>query len=279
MEAFAQQFLDFARSVGPESRLRLAPTPSGFLHLGNALNFVFNRLAAGQSACYLRMDDLDADRKRPEYVDDVFQTLDWLGLTWHSEPVFQSSDTRNVLYSNVLEKLREQGLLFACRKSRRDLEPFSGQYPPEFRAQNLSLDAPGVAWRIQTPPGFPLPDFVVRRRDGIPAYQVASLADDLDMGITHIVRGSDLEASTEAQRFLAKSISEDKFLTIKFLHHPLLHAPSGEKLSKSAGSASLRSLREAGLGPETVFQTAGEWLGLSGNTFVELQESLARRRS
>ncbi|MFN0037161.1 MAG: glutamate--tRNA ligase family protein [Saprospiraceae bacterium] len=286
MDSFAQLFFDFAKSVAPESRLRLAPTPSGFVHIGNALNFTLNWLAAKYSGglapsespakIYLRIDDLDADRRRPEYLDDIFDTLRWLNLDWDSQSGHRAIEQSDNLprYFHVLERLRERGLLFACQKSRRELEPFGGAYPSEFREQNLGLDAPDVAWRIKTPPGFPLPDFVVRRRDGIPAYQVASLADDLHLGITHIVRGADLEDSTAAQRFLAAALSEENFLKIKFLHHPLVLGESGEKLSKSAGATSLKTLREAGIGPEKVFRTVGEWLGLEGDSAEKLLATL-----
>jgi glutamyl-tRNA synthetase len=289
---FSDAFRDFVRSAGPASRLRFAPTPSGYLHRGNALNFILNWLVARLKGgrILLRIDDLDAERKRPEYVADVFESLHWLGLDWDEGPGSGSSSgsgsgqggdrvrdrvgemvaefeekwsqhRRLPLYINLLERLRETGLLFACRKSRRDLEPFAGLYPPEFRDQGLSLDAPDVAWRIATPPGFPMPDFVVRRRDGIPAYQVASLADDLHFGVTHVVRGEDLAASTAAQRFLAEQIDAQDFLAIRFLHHPLLTDANGQKLSKSAGADSLKNLREGGGVPEQVFNLLQGWPG------------------
>lgn len=289
MPPFAQQFFDFVRNVGPDSRFRLAPTPSGYLHVGNALNFILNRLAAhycggpahskSPAKIYLRMDDLDSDRKRQEYVEDVFESLKWLRLVWDGEPVFQSSQTRSTLYARVLSDLRDRGMLFACRKSRRDLEPFAGMYPLAFREQHLSLDADDVAWRIKTPLGFPLPDFVVRRRDGIPAYQVASYADDLEMGITHIVRGEDLQNSTAAQRFLAESLSSDAFFSINFLHHPLLLDESGRKLSKSEGAESLKSLRSSGIGPEMVYRAVGKWLNLEGDSLESLSASIHARLS
>lgn len=296
MEAFAAQYFAFVRSVKPESRLRLAPTPSGYLHQGNALNFILNWLAArvlvsgspassetatALSRIYLRVDDLDSDRKRPEYLEDIVDTLQWLQLDWDALPasgpstLYQSDNIPR--YFEVLEQLRARDLLFACRKSRRDLEPFGGQYPAEFRDQGLSLDDPDVAWRIKTPANFPLPDFVVRRRDGIPAYQIASYADDLHFGITHIVRGADLEDSTRAQQYLAEVLDDDKFLKINFLHHPLVLGANGEKLSKSAGADSLKAMREAGLGPQQIFETAGRWLGLEGRSSHELLVALQNR--
>lgn len=289
---FSDDFLSFTRSAGPGCRMRFAPTPSGYLHIGNALNFILNWFAVrlNDGKILLRIDDLDADRKRPEYVQDVFESLLWLGLDWDEGPTTDdrglttddlrvslacedfeknwSQHRRLPLYFNTLERLRDTGLLFACRKSRRDLEPFNGAYPPEFRNQNLSLDDPDVAWRIRTPlsfgegPGVGLPDFIVRRRDGLPAYQVANLADDVHFGITHIIRGADLEASTAAQRFLATCLGEVNFLKIKFLHHPLLTDEKGEKLSKSAGATSLKAMREQGAGPEAAFRRVAGFLGL-----------------
>ena len=285
MHSFANHFFDFARSVTSESRLRIAPTPSGFLHPGNALNFTLNWLAAkfggrrisdaSPANILLRIDDLDVERKRQEFEDDIFESLQWLKLDWDEPPIRQSNHLTR--YFEILDRLRAKNLLFACRKSRKDLEPFGGVYPSEFRDQRLSLDADDVSWRIKTPPGFPLPDFVVRRRDGIPAYQVASFADDLHFGMTHIIRGADLADSTAAQCFLAAELSEEKFLKINFLHHPLVLGEAGEKLSKSAGSASLKALREAGRGPEKVFQTVGKLLDLDGDSANSLLESLHLR--
>jgi glutamyl/glutaminyl-tRNA synthetase len=263
MNPFGQEFHTFVHSAGTGCRLRLAPTPSGYLHTGNALNFVLNWLAArlNKGSLLLRIDDLDADRKRPAYVQDVFDSLEWLGLDWDDGPRsvadFENNWSQRLrlpLYHKQLEKLRATGLLFACQKSRSALAPFEGKYPEAFREQGLSLDAPDVSWRIRTPAGFPLPDFVVRRRDGLPAYQIASMVDDVYFGVTHAIRGLDLEASTQAQQWLASCIGDANFLKINFLHHPLLLDTSGEKMSKSAGSDSLQAMRTAGLSPQSVFQ-------------------------
>jgi glutamyl-tRNA synthetase len=285
-EAFATSFFNFVETVRPGSRLRLAPTPSGYLHAGNAVNFIFNWLSARAPEIvpapklFLRIDDLDADRKRPEYVKDVLETLDWLGLDWDGELVFQSKPSRLKHYESVLSDLKKHDLLFACAKSRRELAPYHGVYPTEFRKQKLPLRMPNVAWRIQYDPDDPgdhLTDFVVRRRDGIPSYQIASFADDLDMGITHIIRGADLEPSTKAQLFLARHLGADKFQDIHFLHHPLLRDERGEKLAKSAGAEALKSLRESGEGPESVFRTAGMMLGINGESAVALLAAIRRK--
>ncbi|MDX1910441.1 MAG: glutamate--tRNA ligase family protein, partial [Saprospiraceae bacterium] len=275
MEALADSFFAFIKTIHPGARLRLAPTPSGFLHQGNAFNFILNWLAARvhrdapAPQLLLRIDDLDADRKRPEYVQDIFDSLAWLGLDWDGEPVFQSTASRLPIYENILLELRARDRLFACRKSRRELAFFQGDYPLEFRQQGLSLETHDAAWRIRYHPDSiadNLTDFIVRRRDGVPAYQIASLADDLEMGITHIIRGADLSASTRAQQFIARELSVNKFLEIKILHHPLLLDNGGEKLSKSAGAASLKTMREGGHGPEPVFRLVGDSLGLAGDS-------------
>ncbi len=267
---WAADFLAFARSMPPDARLRLAPTPSGYLHLGNALNFTLNWLAARVQPgpkLLLRIDDLDADRKRQAYVSDVFESLHWLGLDWDEGPMnptdFEdnwSQHRRMDLYKQALQELRATGFLYACAKSRQDLAPFGGAYPLEFRNQKIDLDAPDVAWRVVTPPGFALPDFIVRRRDGLPAYQLASLVDDRHFGISHIIRGADLATSTAAQQWLAQQLGWTEFSNIHFLHHPLLTDEQGQKLSKSAGSASLQALRETA-GQEQVFQQLGALFG------------------
>jgi glutamyl-tRNA synthetase len=239
----------------------MAPTPSGFLHIGNAFNFLLNWASAksADARLLLRIDDLDADRKRAEYIDDIFASVQWLGLDFDGPPIYQSEQVER--YDEILARLRKSGLLFACKKSRRELAEHGGQYPKAFRAQGLSLDDPDVSWRIKTPEGFPLPDFVVRRRDGIPAYQVASLADDLHFGTTHLIRGEDLADSTRAQMFLAEVLGETAFLQVKCLHHPLFLENNGEKLSKSAGASSLKALREHEAPLSSVYRQMGQMLG------------------
>ncbi|MDX2135481.1 MAG: glutamate--tRNA ligase family protein [Saprospiraceae bacterium] len=256
----------FLQTIRSDSRLRLAPTPSGYLHAGNALNFLLVHRAAHAvhppARVLLRIDDLDDARKRPEYVQDVFDTLRWLGISWDEGPEdaadFETRWSQHVRLSHyhaALDLLRQTGLLFACRKSRKDLAAHGEQYPPDFRDQGLGLDDPDVAWRIRTPAGFPLPDFVVRRRDGVPAYQVASLVDDRLFGITHLVRGADLEGSTAAQRYLAECLGWRDFLSVLVYHHPLLAGADGQKLSKSAGAQG-RPLRDSGRAPAELNELA-----------------------
>ena len=243
---------------------RIAPTPSGFLHIGNACNALLTWQLAQQhrGQILLRIDDLDAERKKTSYLCDIFETLDWLGIEWELGPMgpddFEqnwSQAHRAHLYENMLLRLAGSGFVYACALSRSQLQDAT---PESRRDQKRSLDASsGISWRVETTPKLivfsdtnnrhytinlneTMPDFVVRRRDGIAAYQVASLADDIHFGVTHIVRGQDLLPSTAAQLFLAELLGVSSLRSTAWLHHPLITDEAGQKLSKSAGSMALQ---------------------------------------
>ena len=197
---------------------------------------------------------------RPEYLDDIFESLEWLRIDWDEGPRSAhdflqnwSQHRRMAHYEQALQALREAGVLFPCKRSRQQLAAWHGEYPPERRGDFTdSWDEPDTAWRMNTPPGFLLPAFVVKRRDGLPAYQLASLTDDRLFGITHVVRGEDLAPSTEAQRLLARALGWSFFEKIRVYHHPLITDEAGQKLSKSAGAYSLRQMRLEGRMPDTL---------------------------
>ncbi|WP_341834371.1 glutamate--tRNA ligase family protein [Chitinophaga pollutisoli] len=256
---------------------RLAPTPSGFLHAGNLLSFAATYALSLHLnlEILLRIDDLDRDRLRPEYLADIFATLEYMDIPWHHGPrnpdefSTQWSQTLRIEhYNSLLNALRDGGHLFACDCSRTQL--LNGAYPGTCRHKNIPLSQPGVAWRLKTDPGsrigirspgpatppMPLPpsmyDFVVRKKNGDPAYQLASVADDLHFGVTHVVRGEDLLPSTLGQLYLASLLPFNTFPETVFWHHPLLEGPSGHKLSKSAGDTSIRHMRAQGLSPADI---------------------------
>ncbi|MFN8712219.1 MAG: glutamate--tRNA ligase family protein [Bacteroidota bacterium] len=240
-------------------RTRIAPTPSGFLHSGNIYSFQLTAQLAAETGAeiLLRIDDLDAARKRPEYVANIFETLHTLGIRWQLGPQtpddFENNWSQHLrlpLYNETLQQLRQhEGLVYVCTCSRRELDAANGTC--NCKNNNLPFDTPDTAWRVAVEPGTVISfndlqrgkveidlaettgDFVVRRRDGIPAYQIASLTDDVHFGITHIVRGEDLLPSTAAQLFLAEKLGLTSFLQSKFLHHALITDESGLKLSKS----------------------------------------------
>jgi len=245
-------------------RTRLAPTPSGYLHLGNAVNFVLTQQLAQRlgAELWLRIDDLDQARLRPEYLEDIDQTIQWLfpesTEQWTTRTVRQSERLGH--YQEALAGMRAANLVFACTCSRRQVREAQAAanmpadvntYPGTCRNLGLSLDAPDTVWRSIHG------DIVVRQRNGSPSYQLASVVDDILLGMTHIMRGEDLLGSTEVQRVLAKAYAPlNSFLEIEVTHHPLITDAEGGKLSKSDGAASLRALRANGLTRHEVFAKA-----------------------
>lgn len=262
-------------------KTRLAPTPSGFLHLGNLLVFVCSwRLArANHGSLLLRIDDLDVARKRAAYVEDIFESLYWLGIDWDEGPrdlsdfeQHWSQFHRLELANRILEVLRQKNLLYSCSCSRAQLDWLANTNHPHLcRHQNSFQTAAGHAWRIRLPENCcisfndqqqgscninlntVMPDFVVRRKDGLPAYQIASLADDLQFGINAIVRGSDLLPSTAAQLFLAEQLGIGSFAATQWWHLPLVTDAFGNKLSKSNHARPVADLRRAGQQPEVLW--------------------------
>lgn len=255
------------------SRTRIAPTPSGYLHLGNAFSFLLTRQIASATGAgiLLRIDDLDRERVQDKYVRDIFETLHFLGIDYQTGPrdmkEYQeqySQVHRMELYETALEQLRHGGHLFACTCSRSALAA-NGQpvaYPGTCRNKGIPFDAPGVNWRLRTGDnetvmmktvsgetnGYTFPenmrDFVVRKKDGFPAYQLTSVVDDLHFGIDLVVRGNDLLDSTLAQLYLARTLGNNTFWQVAFHHHQLLTDAGGQKLSKSEGALSLQYLRK-----------------------------------
>ncbi|MEO0583517.1 MAG: glutamate--tRNA ligase family protein [Bacteroidota bacterium] len=248
---------------------RLAPTPSGYLHIGNALNFiltwVLTRKAGGE--LWLRIDDLDETRCRAAYIEDIFRTLDWLGMDWDKGPFSVGEHLQSYRQSQRIEgyftairQLNQNGHAFACDCSRKMIlaaHP-QGLYTGVCYKKGLTYEKGLTSLRMKTGTGQDLRwkdgwqgelsvnlhthmrDFVIRRKDGIPAYQIASLVDDLEMGVNLIVRGRDLISSTAAQLFLADQLRTPSFAQTDFYHHPLLTNTMGKKLSKSEGAVSLR---------------------------------------
>jgi glutamyl-tRNA synthetase len=278
---------------------RIAPTPSGFLHVGNILSFAITSALAQKknTKVLLRIDDLDQARANEEYVQDIFDTLNFMDIPWGIGPKdardFQnhwSQTYRMSLYHDALSKLCDKALVFACTCSRQQIK---NSEPCTCFERHIPLDTQNAAWRfitgtkelhirnykreiIQAALPTEMNNFVVRRRDGIPAYQLASVVDDLHYDIDLIVRGEDLWSSTIAQHELALALDESKFSEIRFYHHPLLTEASGQKLSKSAGSISIKYLRESGKGPTEIYNLIGKMTGLDQrlNNWKELTSAM-----
>ncbi len=242
--------------IGPVTRI--APTPSGRLHEGNAVNFLLASWWARELGARLdlRIDDVDEGRLREEYLEDVFEVLDWLGVTWMNGP--RTPDEAHARRSDrvaearrALEEARTAGLpAYACACSRSQVTRIpTGGCPGGCRTRGLTLEAGRTALRIAVPEGtainmdgqvvrldVAMGDFVIWRRDDIPAYQWVSLIEDTADGVTHILRGEDLRESSAAQVHLAQYLPNPAFLATRIRHHGLVVDVAGIKLSKSTGA-------------------------------------------
>ena len=280
-------------------RGRLAPSPTGLLHIGHARTFwiAAQRATENQGTLILRNEDLDPQRSRVEFADAMIEDLRWLGIRWSEGPdcggpygPYSQSDRREH-YIEVWRRLRAGGFLYPCYCSRKDLAQAASApndaddepvYPGTCRDRKDcgGFDDPaGVNWRFRVPDGKAIEftdlnlgpqryvagddigDFVVWRRDDVPAYQLAVVTDDALMRITEIVRGADLLKSTARQillwRALASSHDDFRNNLPHYFHCELVRDATGTRLAKRHDALSVRQLRENGLTPEQVLEMAG----------------------
>ncbi len=282
-------------------RGRFAPSPTGWLHLGNARTALvaWLRARAAGGAFVLRVEDLDGPRTRPEALEGNLAELRWLGLDWDEGPdvggphaPYRQSE-RSHLYLAALHRLDAQGLTFDCFLSRKELaELASAPHGPagagegvygeaERRSSAAQADAkraegrrPSVRFEVPDRPVafddlFAGPQLlgaredvghvVIRRSDGLWAYQLAVVVDDFEMGITEVVRGADLLRSTAAQLLLYEALG---WQPPRFAHLGLVADEAGERLAKRRGSLTLKELSEAGVRAERVVGLLAHGLGL-----------------
>lgn len=266
-------------------RGRIAPSPTGYLHLGHALTFRTARERARGGVLVLRIEDLDASRCRGEFREAIAEDLRWFGLAWEEGPDVGGAYGPYVQserdYLPAWRRLRDTGRIYPCTCSRRDVlsaisaphvdEQAEGDeplYPGTCRhrlAQAREIDAPaGFNWRFRVPDGDEIRfrdgrigehravaglhfgDFVVWRKDNIPSYQLAVVADDAAMAITEVVRGEDLLQSTFRQILLYRALG---FAEPAWYHCPLVRDAAGRRLAKRHAPLSLRELRASGADP------------------------------
>ena len=256
-------------------RGRLAPTPTGLLHAGHARTFALAASRAGDAGLVLRIEDIDGPRCRAEFVAAATADLRWLGLAWTEGPDMggphapYEQSRRTAWYLDVWRRLEAAGVIYPSPHSRRDVEqaataPHDADAEPLFPtalrpARRERAAAPGgVPWRFRVPDGRAIEfddalagrvcrtagvdfgDFVIWRRDDLPAYQFVSVVDDRDLGVTHIVRGRDLLPSSAAQVHLAPWLEAEGVAQATYVHHELVTDASGAKLSKSTLAQGLR---------------------------------------
>lgn len=283
-----------ARSLPPLSpwRTRFAPAPTGFLHLGHAVNavYVWGLARAFGGEVLLRIEDHDRIRSKPEYEAALLDDLDWLGLAPDlgatadyrrgAHPLRQGD--RNDRYQEVLDRLESAGLAYPCTCTRREIQARTGRsggelrYPGTCRGRRVDPAATPIRRLRLEPreivfhdllvgerrevPATRSGDLLLRDRDGHWTYQLAVVVDDLDQGIDVVIRGEDLLGSTGRQIQLAGILGREQ--PPRFLHHPLVRDERGRKLSKSDRDTGLRELREIGWSAERVLGEAARLAGL-----------------
>jgi glutamyl-tRNA synthetase len=252
-------------------RVRFAPSPTGALHIGGARTALFNWLLARHAGgeLVLRIEDTDRERSTPENVEQILDALGWLELAWDEGPVFQSERPRR--HDDALQALLEAGHAYRSSATADDVKAYKQRHgaergfrgEPEARgAVRLRVPAEGatvVHDAIRGDTRFEhlhLDDPVIARADGSVLYNFAVAIDDLDAGITHVVRGEDHLSNTPKQVLVleaarAVGLGAEASLPV-YAHLPLLHGPDGRKLSKRHGAASVGELRDAGYLPEAV---------------------------
>ena len=262
---------------------RFAPSPSGRMHLGNLWSGLLAWLSARSvgGSMVLRLEDLDPDRCKQEYCDQVMRDLEWLGLSWDNVPVYQSRRTE--AYREAFEQLRNKGLIYPCYCTRAERLAASAPHrsvgaavydgrclrlPPDVRREYESTRRP--AWRVEVPSKMitfrdlcqgeyseelksACGDFILRRSDGVYAYQLAVVVDDAMMGVNQVVRGSDLLDSTPRQLWLQEQWG---FGHPEYGHVPLLLSPDGRRLAKRDRDKELGQLQKQYTAPEIVGKLA-----------------------
>jgi glutamyl-queuosine tRNA(Asp) synthetase len=266
---------------------RIAPSPTGLLHLGHAATFwtAYKRAVAANGTLLLRNEDLDAHRSRPEFVPAMLEDLAWLGIKW-APPVWTQSE-RVPVYKAAFDQLVAAGLAYPCTCSRRDISQMmhapheDGDDEPVYpgRCRPCAGGAfeplrPNTNYRFLIPDGSPVSfddrhlgprsyvpgrdfgDFLIWRKDGLPSYQLACVVDDAAMGVTEVVRGADLLKSTARQILLQRALG---LPGVAYFHTPLVVDERGNRLAKRHDALAIQTLRERGL-------SAGEVLALAEMT-------------
>ncbi len=261
-------------------RVRFAPSPTGALHIGGARTALYNwLLARGQGGeLVLRIEDTDRERSTPENVAQIIDALRWLNLDWDVGPIFQSE--RADRHAEVLAQLLGDGHAYHSAATADDVRQFKARHGADrgFRGEAQSQGAV----RLRVPdrgetlvhdvirgetrfPNASLDDPVIARADGSALYNFAVAVDDLDAGITHVVRGEDHLSNTPKQLLVLEALGASP---PEYAHLPLLHGPDGRKLSKRHGAASVQELRAGGYLPEAV----DNYVALLGAGFASDEE-------
>lgn len=258
-------------------RVRFAPSPTGYLHIGGARTALFNTLFARHNVgkFLLRIEDTDVSRSDGEMTEAILRSLRWLGLVWDEEPVYQS--TRLERYRAVCKELVRKGSAYPCFCTPEELAEKRGETKEEYKYDRKCVGLSEKEVREKRDLGVPrtirffvpegettfddavrgrvtvqnkeIDDFIILRSDESPVYQVAVVVDDHDMGITHVIRGDDHLSNTPKQILIYRAVGWE---VPEFAHVPMILGSDKKRLSKRHGAASVEEYREAGFLPQTV---------------------------
>jgi glutamyl-tRNA synthetase len=274
---------------------RLAPSPTGALHLGNARTFLINWIVARQRGwkVLLRIEDIDGPRLKQGADRTLIEDLAWLGIDWDEGPIYQSN--RMPFYTSAISRLVANGRAYPCVCSRKEVETAASAphaedgavvYPGTCRGKYESVatahaqTGKPAALRFMTHAGFlqfedqfagfqefdisrQVGDFVIAKADGTPSYQLAVVVDDASADVTDVVRGDDLLTSTPKQILLFQSLDWGDRIP-RYYHVPLIVGPDGHRLAKRHGDTRLSYYRDRGVPPERVTALLARWCGLTG---------------
>ena len=281
---------------------RLAPSPTGALHLGNARTFVVNWALARQRGwrVVLRIEDLDTPRVKAGAIEETIETLAWLGLDWDEGPFVQSDDVE--VYREAMRRLVSRGRVYACGLSRGEVEaaasaPQEGVHEVRFgrelrpEAMNARFDDEATNWRLVVDEGVvefvdgfcgatrvdvvgEVGDFVVWTRRGQPAYQLAVVVDDARQCVTEVVRGDDLLGSAGRQVLVQEALGFGR--RPRYTHLPLVRGADGRRLAKRHGDTRLSTYRQAGVSAEAIVGLLARWSGIEGGAAMSAAEFAAK---
>ncbi|HTN22482.1 MAG TPA: glutamate--tRNA ligase [Solirubrobacteraceae bacterium] len=271
-------------------RVRFAPSPTGALHIGGARTALYNWLLARHAGgtLVLRIEDTDRERSTPENVEQILDALRWLELDYDEGPISQISRTER--HQEVLEQLLAGGHAYRSNATADDVRAFKAEHGAQRGFRGAAEDTGAVRLRVPddgatvvhdvirgetTFQHTHLDDPVIARADGSVLYNFAVAVDDLDAGITHVVRGEDHLSNTPKQLLVLEALGAPQPI---YAHLPLLHGPDGKKLSKRHGAASVQELREAGFLPEAVrnYLTLLGWGSDDDQTILSTAELIER---
>lgn len=293
----------------PTHATRLAPSPTGALHLGNARTFLITWALARQRGwrIILRLEDLDGPRVKPGAIEGAIETLRRLGMDWDEGPIIQSHDPEP--YRAAMRALARRGMVYPSELSRSEIEaaasapqdnaPGEGagevRFPPELRPREFPRDFTDEAmnWRFATPertvefvdefagpkrarPCESIGDFVVWTKRAQPAYQLAVVVDDARQGMTHVVRGDDLLDSAARQLLLYEALGLGPIPA--YTHLPLVVGADGRRLAKRHGDTRLDTYFARGVAPERIIALLARWCGVAPNDSPPFEMSAAEFR-